>query len=97
PATAVAINAGTSSASFYFKGTLARSVTVTAAGAGLSSPTQVETIAPGSPTALAFTTAGQSVTAGACSAQVAVEAQDALGNPSGVTASTSVALSAAPS
>lgn len=94
--TSVTIAAGAGAASFFFKGTLAGSVNVTAAAASLSSASQAESIVAGPPAALAFTTPAQLVTAGACSAPVTVEVEDAFGNPAAVTSATPVNLSAAP-
>src|SRR5207237_838753 len=78
-----------------FKGTTAGPFTVTAASAGLTSATQVETINPGAASVLAFTTTAQTLAAGTCSAIATVQRRDALGNAV-TTGSTTVNLSVAP-
>jgi hypothetical protein len=57
---------------------------------------QLETIRPAPPTRLEFTSAPQTVTAGACSASASVRTVDPFGNPSPVAAATRVDLVAAP-
>ncbi|HET8541218.1 MAG TPA: hypothetical protein VFL83_15190 [Anaeromyxobacter sp.] len=97
PVASVSIGPGASAATFWFRGTAAGGVTVTAAGSGIPTPaTQGETILPAAPARLVFTTAPQTVTAGSCSAAAAVEVRDAYDNVAPVAAPTSVALSAAP-
>jgi hypothetical protein len=95
-ATTRSIAAGSNSASFYFKGTAAGSVTVTASSAPLNPATQVETINPAPPNHLIFTTTPQTLQAGACSTMVTVQSLDAYGNVSNVGAATTVNLSASP-
>jgi len=96
PVASATIAAGTAAASFFFRGTLVGSVNVTAAAASLSSASQAESVIAGPPAALAFTSAAQLVTAGACSAPVRVEVEDAFGNPTAVSLATAVTLSASP-
>ncbi len=97
PAGSASVAAGASSATFWFRGTLAGPVTVTAAAAGIpTAATQLEAIAPAAPERLVFTSPAQAVTAGACSAPATLEARDAYGNVAPVAALTSVALSALP-
>lgn len=97
PVTSAAIAGGSSSSSaFFFKGTRAGTVTVSVTAAALSGTSQMESVVAGPPAALAITTAGQLVTAGACSGAVTVEVQDAFGNPAAVTSTTPVDLSASP-
>ena len=94
PATATATLAGTGRADFWFKGTAARVVTVSAT-AGLATATQDETVAPAAADHLAFTTPPRTATAGDCSEPVSFESRDGFGNPSPVILETPVALSAA--
>jgi hypothetical protein len=96
PVTSVDLAAGASSATFWFRGTAAGTVTVTATGAGIpTAATQAETILSVAPDRLVFTSAPQTVTAGSCSSAV-LETRDVQGNPTPAAALTPVALSAAP-
>jgi hypothetical protein len=92
----VSIPAGSSGASFYFKGTAPGAVTISAAATGLATGIQSETITPGAPDHLVFTSAAQSRQAGTCSAAVTLQSRDAWDNVSPVGAAVGVALSAAP-
>jgi hypothetical protein len=93
---AVSIDTG-ASATFSFRATAIGTTTVTATAAGMSpSPAQDETVVAGAPDHLAFASAAQTVAAGACSAAVSVQAQDAAGNVAPVSADATVALSASP-
>jgi hypothetical protein len=86
----------TSQATFYFKGTTAQMVTVTAASAPLTQATQVETVsAAAAPTQLVFTTPALTVTAGACSAIASVQSRDSFNNVRAVASNTTVALTGA--
>jgi hypothetical protein len=85
--------AGTSSASFYFKGTVAGSVSVTVTAAGLTGATQTEMIVAGPPK-IVILTGPASTQAGVCSTQVTVTLQDAQNNPTTATAATTINLSA---
>ena len=77
--------------------TVAGSVAVTAAGTGIpTSATQSEIVNAGTPTQLVFTSALQSLGAGACSAAATVQAQDQYGNAWTATSSRTVTLSASP-
>ncbi len=93
--TSVSVPASQSAASFYFKDSAVESVTITAASTGLTNGTQSETINPLTPTALAFTTAAQTVAAGNCSAKVTVQAR-AGGLPTTVLNPLTVNLAASP-
>ncbi len=88
--------AGGANLTFYWRATAAGGVSVTAAAAGLSSAQQAQTVRPGAPTALAFTTPPRALVAGGCSAVLTVEARDAYGNVAPVSADTALALSASP-
>ncbi len=82
--TSINIPAGSSSATFFYGDPTAGTPTLTAAATGLTSATQVETITPGTPTKLVFTTApfngGVSLFA-PIRGPITVQEQDALGNP----------------
>lgn len=92
----VGLPAGATQASFFFRATQVGTLTLTAASAGLTPAQQQATVAPGAVAALAFTTAAQTRTAGACSGAATVEVRDALGNASPVASATPVGLAAAP-
>jgi hypothetical protein len=79
--TSVTIVAGSSSASFFYKDSKAGSSIITASATGLTSATQTETVNAAAPSKLAFTTAAQTINAGACSAVMSVQTQDTFGNP----------------
>jgi hypothetical protein len=89
---AVTIPAGASSASVWFQATSPGGHTITASAAGFTGASQLETIVAAPPAALVFTTASQTLVAGACSGAVAVEARDAVGNPSGPAMDTPLTL-----
>jgi hypothetical protein len=90
PLTSVAMAAGATQARFRFKDSAAGSPTLTAAATGLTSTTQGATFA-GS--RLAFISAAQTLTQGACSAQVTVQNQTGAGAAQNVTVATALALS----
>ncbi len=94
--TQLSIGTGLSSGSFYFRGTLAQPIDVTVTSTGLISATQRETLTAGPDAALTFTTPPRIVNAGACSAALTVQTQDAFGNPAPQASSRAVALSAVP-
>jgi hypothetical protein len=96
PIAATTLSTGATFGSFYFIGTAATNVQVTASASGLMSAVQTETISPAVPSMLMFTTAPQITVAGACSAVATVQSQDAFGNPSAVATATTVGLAAAP-
>jgi hypothetical protein len=77
----VAIPAGSSTASFFFRSTQVGSPTLTATpgGGGITAAMQVQTIAPAPPTELAFATSPITVQADQCSGPVTVETRDAVG------------------
>ncbi|MHB8872469.1 MAG: MopE-related protein, partial [Myxococcaceae bacterium] len=91
------IAADSASQSFYFRGTRAGPVTVTAAIGGFTSGIQVETVNVLPPNELVFTTGAQSRVAGICSALATLEVRDSFGNVSPVAAGATVGLTAAPS
>ncbi|HSN91331.1 MAG TPA: hypothetical protein VLS93_08880, partial [Anaeromyxobacteraceae bacterium] len=97
PVASVTIPAGSSQASFWLEGGRAGPVTVTATGDGIAlAATQIETVQAGAPDRLGFTTAPQTLTAGACSGPATVALQDAGGNTAPVAADTPVSLVASP-
>lgn len=96
PVSEVVFGAGTSQQSFYFSGTNAGGVEVTASSAGFTAGNQQQTITPDAPSTLAFVTSSQTVTSGVCSAVATIETRDQYGNPSDVAAATTINLTAAP-
>ncbi|HYV47866.1 MAG TPA: PKD domain-containing protein, partial [Myxococcaceae bacterium] len=90
--TSVNVPAGSSAASFYFIDTTAGTATVTVSGSGLTSATQLETFNAGAPVKLGFGNPPRTVAAGACSAAIIVQSQDASGNAASVATSKAVAL-----
>src|SRR2546427_9973788 len=66
PVTFTTIAAGGSTTGFYFKDPTAGAPSLTASSGSLAGASQVETINPQPASKLAFTTAAQSVVAGAC-------------------------------
>jgi len=90
------IGAGLSTSSFHFLGTAAGSVTVAASSTTLTAATQVEQLTPGAPTQLAFTSAPQSIAAGACSGLTSLALRDPFGNVAIAATPIPVALDASP-
>lgn len=88
----VTMAAGTSSATFYFRGTTARTVRITVSTTALGFTNQFQTVVAGAPSALAFASAVQTIQAGVCSSRADLEFRDAYGNTSTATAQTSAAL-----
>ncbi len=82
PISQVRLAAGSSSGTFYFRGTRAGTIQVTVSATGLPSSAQSASIQPADPEVAAFLSSPQTVPAGACSALVEIEARDAYGNPS---------------
>lgn len=94
--TTATLPAGASTVTFSFRGTAAGAVMVTAASTGFNPATQTETLRPGPATALAFSSAPQTATAGSCR-QVTIEARDSFGNPSPVATNVLTRITANPS
>ncbi|KFE60152.1 hypothetical protein [Hyalangium minutum] len=84
--------AGTSRATFYFRGTLARSYRLTVSATGLGSVQQTESIVAGAPASLVFISDPQTVQAGVCSSRVDLELRDAYGNATPMPTQTSATL-----
>lgn len=92
--TDLTIAGGSSAGSLYFKGTAAGTADLTFSTAGLTDATQTETILAAAPAKLAIVTSAQTVTAGVCSGIATAQSQDSYSNPSDVSSSTTVSLSA---
>ncbi|MBI3180991.1 MAG: PKD domain-containing protein [Myxococcales bacterium] len=88
----VAIPAGAAAVSFHLWDSRAGGLSLTASASGLGSVNQPATVTAKPPSTLAFVTPSQTVTAGACSAAIKVQAQDEYGNQSPVTTTATVAL-----
>src|SRR6185369_6708644 len=91
------IASGSSSSSpFFFQGTVAGTVTVSAAAAALSGTSQMESVVAGPPAGLEISTAPQIVQARACSSALTLTFRDAFGNAAPVASATTVPLSSSP-
>jgi hypothetical protein len=75
-----AIIAGSSTATFRFRGTVAGAIQVTVAASGLTDAVQGHTVVAAAPAALAFATPPRTATAGVPSDVVTVELRDSFGN-----------------
>lgn len=96
--TASTIAAGSGSTTVSFKAFNVGTYTITASSPGLTSDSQAETVQnpqPGPPAALKFTSAPQTVVAGACSGPTRVGLVDASGNNTVAATSTPVAFQTA--
>jgi hypothetical protein len=93
--TSTTIATSATGANFFYKDTKTGSptITVTGTGAFATTITQGETITAGTANKLAFTTSAQTLSAGACSAAITVQSQDASGNPANPASVEAVALS----
>ena len=78
--TNTAIAAGTSAISVYYRDTRTGTPTLGISNAGLSSPTQMQTVNPAPPSKIVFTSMPQVLTAGNCSAIAGIQAPDAFDN-----------------
>jgi hypothetical protein len=96
PGAGIEIAAGSAGKDFWFRGTLATSVTLTSAPAGLVGASQLEIIDPAAAAAIAFASAPVTAVAGVCSDPVTAVSHDAYGNVAPVAGPTTVALAAAP-
>ena len=95
--TSVTLGANASAVPFYFKGTQAGSVQISVAtSGGINGDTQTQTLTPGTPSVLAFSTAAQTLVAGVCSSKLTIQSRDNFGNTVAVGASTSVTLNVSP-
>lgn len=91
----LSIPAGTSSASFWFKGASVGPVVVTAASTPLMQDMQTESIVAGPPTQLVFSSPARTSPAGQCT-QFDLAAQDSQGNAATVGAATVITLASTP-
>lgn len=92
----VQLGAGASTTTFYFRGNVAQSFTLSASAPGLGVASQMHTVVPAAVSQLRITGGGgQTRNAGACSTAVTVQRQDAFGNPVS-TGTTAVTLAANP-
>jgi len=95
--TSAVIGSGSSATTYYFKGTATGSGTLTATASGLSPATpQTFSIAAGAPAKLVIIPAAPfTVTAGVCTTTpIAIQVQDAFGNPTLLTTGITVGLAA---
>jgi hypothetical protein len=91
--TGLPLSAGATGGTFRLTGTTAGAVDVIVSHASLAGAEQAWQVDPLGASALSFVTPARTVTAGACSEVLQVQAQDAYGNPSPVPAEEAVALS----
>ncbi len=96
PVAQVALPAGQLRASFFTSGTLAGEHLAVASIAGWTSGTQTEKITPGVGDRLGFLNAPLQISAGECSPKVTVAVEDKYANPSPISSSVTVSLTAAP-
>lgn len=94
PSSTLTLPAGSDTAGFYFKGTLAAPVVVSVSGLGTAS--QQQTVTAMAPSQLAFVTPEPEADAGACSEALTVQSRDLYGNPSALAAPMMLHLTAAP-
>jgi hypothetical protein len=97
PVASVTLPAGGGSVTFYFQGQISGDVTISASSSGLAEDSQVAQVLPGEGNRLVFTSPARTTVAGACSAAVQFQSQDAQGNPAPMTAATTVSLTASQS
>lgn len=90
------IPAGSSTGTFYARGTRAGAIALTASVTGLTPAQQTMTVTPLAATQLRFVSSAQGIATATCSAPVTLETQDVYGNASPVSAQTAVTLGAAP-
>ncbi len=91
--TSLTLQANRRSTTFYFRGTVAQPVQITASATDWLSATQTETITPAPASVLAFVTSPQTVPAGGCSGTAELESRDSFNNPSPVSTPVRVTLS----
>jgi hypothetical protein len=93
---ALSIPDGGAGASFFLASTRAGPVTLQAVPATLPSASQEDTLIPGPPTGVVFSSPAQQVDAGTCSAPAQLTLVDGFGNPSPAGQPLTLALAAAP-
>ncbi|MGC4114039.1 MAG: hypothetical protein QM765_05155 [Myxococcales bacterium] len=96
PADGLDLAAGQSQAALHFSGTRAGAVDLTAVLPPLGAAHQAETVLAASPERLVFLSPAQEVTAGDCSAPIAVALEDPFGNPASLPIPLAVTLAANP-
>jgi hypothetical protein len=92
--TTLTVLANQNTASFYFRDTVSGSRTINIAAIGYTGSGQAETVNPGSPNKLAFTTTAQTLLASACSSAVTVQTRDTFDNPTTAGATVTFTLGA---
>ncbi|MBX7100903.1 MAG: hypothetical protein K1X89_24525 [Myxococcaceae bacterium] len=95
-ASTATIATGAHTTSFFFRGTVAGALMLSAQVSGWAPVTQTETILAGPKDRLAFITPQRSVVAGACSPAVTIGITDALGNTTSSMTPVTVNLTASP-
>ncbi len=93
PIATLALPAASPRGDFYFLGRRAAQVTVSATASGLAGASQLQQVNARTPDQLVFVTPPRALAAGGCSQIVAVQSQDALGNPVASGVLTPLALS----
>jgi hypothetical protein len=96
PRTQVNVGAGSSRATFYFRGNAAGVSPIDVSATGLTGATQNATIRPGPPASVVFIGDSQVVSSGACSEAVVLEARDTFGNPASFSAPTAAGVAVQP-
>lgn len=96
PVTSVTLAANASQVDYYWLGTAAGTITITATGGSLMPPSPLAaTVTPGQASNIVFATPPRSAIAGTCSAAITVQSRDAFGNIASVGADTTLMLGAA--
>ncbi|HEX8697775.1 MAG TPA: hypothetical protein VF815_02955, partial [Myxococcaceae bacterium] len=94
--TTVPIAAGTSSASFYFRGNTVGVSPIDVSAPGLAPASQNAVIRNGVPTAVAFVSPAQTLPAGVCSSEVVLEIRNATGGTTAFASATAAGLTLSP-
>ena len=94
PITSVTVEAGSSRAAYYVRGTVAQTFSLGVVAQGFSNANQGLTFRAATPTGLAFVTGPQTLAAGRCSSLVELEVRDTYGNPSSFASARTVTLRA---
>ncbi|WP_225411357.1 hypothetical protein [Stigmatella hybrida] len=94
PTTSVTVEAGSSRAAYYVRGTVAQTFSLGVVAQGFSNANQGLTFRAAAPTNLVFVTPAQTLPAGGCSARVEIEARDAYGNAASFPSAQTVVLRA---
>ena len=94
--TTATIPAGGSRASFYFRGSAVGVSPIDVFASGLGAASQSQVIRNGVPTAVAFVSPAQTVSAGVCSAEVVLEVRNATGGATAFATATPAGLTLSP-